>query len=137
MWANFWAAVSALSSTATLGVAVWAMFRWRKQEELKAKQDFKKAVGVLTDTLAQLPLIFKDDAHIREYSDRLDDLTSRFVSAAHAWHCTEGMLDKNKTINDSWEKVDDLIADYVAGKCERTPISEACGIILRAKFVFK
>lgn len=137
MWTTIWSAISALATVATFAVAVWAMFRWNKQEQLKAKQEFRKAISLYSDFLSQMPNSVEDENVMRQNAKKLDDLTTCYITCAHAWLGTEGMLEDNKLIKTSWVNISEGQKNYIDGRATAMEINAFCRDIMAAKFVFK
>lgn len=136
-WATIWAAVSAIFTAAAVGVAGWAMFRWRKQDELKVKLAFKQAVSDYAYCLMSLPkMLNHDDVRIR-HKDKVHRLVDLLNACNIAWLSTEGLLEKDKTVAESWEFIFENHKFYLAGKLDRDILGANCMGILSEKFVFK
>ncbi|GLH24114.1 TPA: hypothetical protein QCI16_003079 [Enterobacter ludwigii] len=137
MWANIWAAVSALATVATFVVALLAMNRWSKQDELKVKLEFKLAVSAYAYCLVSLPGKLSPKSVKIANEDMSDELTDLLAKATHAWFATEGLLDSNKPVSDAWEYICYNHKFFVSGICDSNGIHENCSIIMGEKFVFK
>ncbi len=135
-WSTIWACISAIFSVATVGVAVWAMFRWRKQDELRVKLDFKKAIGAYSYHLTQLPNKL-NAAHVRSsYSQRCQELTDLLGACNFAWLTTEGLVEENETVAECWNFIFENHQKYLLGEIEATEIGMRCMGIMHEKFVF-
>ena len=135
-WATIWSAVSAIFTAAAVGVAGWAMLRWRKQDELKVKQDFRNAIHKLCDAMAQMPHSFENQKLIVEYSDKLDEITTLYIACSHAWLGTEGLLEKNKVVAENWKKIGPGYTAYMQGEEPADIVLGLCRKIMGAKFIF-
>ncbi|MHA1063432.1 hypothetical protein ACR9GP_05920 [Enterobacter ludwigii] len=135
-WAIIWAAISAVFTATTAGVACWALFRWRKQDELKAKLAFKHAVCNYAYALAQLPETIQDTHPKSHLSKQLADLTDLFSACSFAWFAAEGLMDKNVKVKTAWDFMIDNHRRYLDGQLEANRIGECCAKILREKFIF-
>ncbi|WP_337047091.1 hypothetical protein [Serratia liquefaciens] len=135
-WATIWAAVSAVFSVVTVGVAVWAMLRWRKQEELKVKLDFKKAIGNYAHCLTQLPVELSSPYVRRNHAIRCQELTDLLGVCNFAWLTTEGLVDSNKTVNECWNFIFNNHQRYMTGEIESTEIGMKCMGIMNERFIF-
>lgn len=134
-WANIWAAVSAIFTAMAAGVACWALFRWRKQDELKAKFAFKKAIGDYAYQLIQLPpVLFIQDMH--KNTEHCQKLTDSLAACNYAWLMTEGII-TNEKVKFSWELLFNNHQKYLAGKISSDDLGAACMTILKEKFVFR
>lgn len=134
-WANVWASISAIFTAAAVGVAGLALLRWRKQDELKAKFAFKKAIGDYAYQLIQLPpTLFTQD--IQKNAEKCQKLTDLLAACNYAWFMTEGII-TNKKVIQYWELLIGNHQKYLAGKMTSEDLGAACMGILNEKFVFK
>nr|DAO00424.1 MAG TPA: hypothetical protein [Caudoviricetes sp.] len=93
-WTVFWSAASAVFTGLTALIAVLAILRWRKQDELKAKLNFKMAVANYAFQLTQMPEKL-DQPHVRHTQvDNCQQLTRLLSACNNAWMICEGLLDK-------------------------------------------
>lgn len=136
-WASIWAAISAISTTLTVIVAGWAMFRWRKQDELKAKMAFKKAISDYSWCLAGMPEVMRQKGIVILPNKPVDDLNQFFFACMNTWQLTEGLLEKNKRVHESWLAIAENHNHYLSGDYRGNDILEKCRVILDEKFVFK
>ena len=136
-WANKWAAASAISTALTAIVAGFALFRWSKQDELKAKMAFKKAISDYTWCLAGMPEIMQQQAYTMQPNNSVDELNQYFYACMNAWHLTEGLLSNKKRVNESWLFISENHNHYLGGDCRGNDILEKCRVILIEKFVFR
>lgn len=143
-WATIWAAVSAFFSMLTVGVAVWALLRWRKQEELKSKMLFKQAIAEyvyvlvqLPDSLGNSPEELEQGAKTPNLKENLETLKVRLRACHFAWIALEGLLEKDKTVNENWEFIYKNHANYMYGKIKSRDLGNRALEILDQKFVFK
>jgi len=136
-WANVWPALSALFSGITALIALWAMFRWRNQEELKAKLNFKIAIADYAYHLAKMPETL-EQPHIRHSQvDSSNRLTEIMSACFNAWIICEGLLDSKKNVRESWEFLFENHIRFINGELDKSILGEKCVVILNEKFVFK
>ncbi|AXZ47751.1 hypothetical protein AM363_12770 [Citrobacter freundii] len=136
MWATIWAGVSALASVLILAAAVWALLRWRKQDELKAKLEFKQGIARLGYCLSRMP--DKITLPEREKSkERLAELKDHMSQCTYSWLASEGLMEKYPDVVKNWEYINENINQYYWGRMDRDSIGESCAAILLQKFVFK
>lgn len=135
-WATIWAAVSAIFTAGTVGVAIWAMLRWQKQDELKVKLAFKQAIGEYAFQLVTMPEVFftKD---LEKFETERRSLAVLYHSCLQAMAMTEHLLDENEVVTTSWEKFEDAHFKYLSGKDKSTNIEQICSDILNEPFVFE
>ncbi|MDK9356413.1 hypothetical protein QQF54_20545 [Lelliottia sp. V106_10] len=134
-WATIWAAISAIFTAAAVGVAGWAMLRWRKQDELKVKLAFKQAIGDYLFQLVKMPeVVFTKD--IKENENDCEKLTILYHACFHAFVMTEDLLANNEIVNERWESLFITHQRYIAGKCKSNEIDRLCADILCNPFVF-
>lgn len=143
-WANVWAAISAIFTALAVVVAGWAMMRWRKQEELKAKMSFKQAIADYVYVLVQLPDFLGNSPEALTQGIRTPNLTENIetlkvrLRACHfAWIALEGLLEKDKVINENWHFIYDNHANYIFGKIKSRDLGNRALEILDHKFIFK
>lgn len=136
-WANIWAAISAISTTLAVVVAAWAMLRWSKQDELKAKLDFKKQVCSYSNALATMPEIFTNTSEDDYFIDKIEASTKHYVTCCHLWITAEHTMKKNHYITKNFKIINDNHVSYITGKVEREVLLVACRNIMRSQFVFK
>lgn len=135
-WANVWPALSALFTGFTTLIALWAILRWRKQEELKARLNFKLAIASYSFQLTQMPVILNALAVRHEQSDNAKMLNELLSACNNAWLVCEGLLDGNKTVRISWDYIFNNNALYLNGKMDSNSLGAMCMAILHEKFVF-
>ncbi|WP_237929959.1 hypothetical protein [Buttiauxella sp. S19-1] len=134
-WGTMWAAISAMATVATFVVAAWAMFRWRKQDELKVKLIFKQAIGDYAFQLVKMPeVLFTKD--LKEYESERRNLTILFHNCFHALAMTENLLDENKVVTECWAKFFEAHQSYITGQSKSSDLDEICTLILSEPFVF-
>ncbi|MDO2449760.1 hypothetical protein [Enterobacter vonholyi] len=134
-WANVWAAISAISTLSTLIVAIIAMRVWKSQEKLKAKQAFKSSIAEYAWCLAMMP----EDLKVTptdELANQMVESVNRLYNCRHAWLATEGLLNNNKAVSQSWEFIRTKHGDYMNGKITNKDLIEKTKVILAEKFVF-
>lgn len=143
-WANIWAAVSAISTAITGIVASFALLRWRKQDELKAKMAFKTAIAEYAYVLVLLPNTLGDDKEALLESLNYPNLNENFenlkvkIRACHnAWVAMEGLLEKNEVVNESWNFIYDNHSEYLLGKIKNKELGQRAMDILEEKFIYR
>ncbi|WP_336284201.1 hypothetical protein [Citrobacter arsenatis] len=136
-WPTFWAALSAVATLATFGVAVVAMFRWRKQDELKAKLAFKQALCNYGYCLVKLPEKL-DSEELRVINDNnTDELVEHLAACTMAWYALEGLMEKNNKISGAWDFIYHNTMRYCNGEISHHDLCDNCETILLEKFIFK
>lgn len=130
-WATIWSAISAIFTAAAVGVAGWAMLRWRKQDELRVKLDFKKAVCEYAYILTQMPGSLKNTASTKE-----DELKKIFGKCTFEWMACEGLLKNNATISQNWTSLVIDHSEYLLGNIKSDVLMKHCLEIMDEKFVF-
>lgn len=135
-WATIWAAVSAIFTAAAVGVAGWAMFRWRKQDELKVKLAFKQAVSDYAYCLMSLPMILNNGYERVKHRETAEKLVDLLNACNIAWLSTEGLLDKEIEVAKCWEFIFENHKHYLSGSLDRDTLGANCMGILSEKFVF-
>ncbi|HGY5076918.1 TPA: hypothetical protein ACNV27_002105 [Citrobacter gillenii] len=136
-WANVWAAISAIFTALAVIVAGWAMFRWRKQDELRSKLEFKSAISRLTYNLSRLPDKL-DNEHVRKrHENQLLELKQLMADCTYAWLASEGLIEKYPEVKKNWDELNTNINKYYWGHIESEQIGCNCAAILKFKFVYK
>ena len=136
-WSAIWAAASAVFSMLTVVVALWALFRWRKQDELKAKMAFKVAVADYFHLLAQLPIKLDSEQKRDSCLNEIKDLNKSFATCHHAWLMSEGLMEEHKELTADWNILYEQHKKFTYGEVDQFGIAVACAGILTKKFVFK
>ncbi|KKF38462.1 hypothetical protein [Hafnia alvei] len=136
-WATIWAAVSAIFTAATVGVAWWAMRVWRHQEALKAKMALKMAVAEYSNALSQLPanlgsarIRIDKRAELRELRYKLNAIMNAFLVCEH-------MLEKYPRVVSCCDSLKEIHKEYVRGRDNNIQAKYCCQLILSQQFVFK
>ncbi|EPZ8354756.1 hypothetical protein ACXWYY_000199 [Enterobacter hormaechei] len=135
-WATIWAAVSAIFTAAAVGVAGWAMFRWRKQDELKVKLAFKQAVSDYAYCLMSLPQMLNNGPVRMKHKETAEKLVDLLNACNIAWLSTEGLLEKETEVAKCWEFIFENHKHFLAGALDRDTLGAHCMGILSEKFVF-
>lgn len=136
-WANIWAAISAISTALTVFVAGFALFRWRKQDELKAKMSFKTAVAEYANILDQMP-DFINTLGVRNLNkENMQDLDFKFYALQNALLVCEDILEDHSVVESACEKIFQNHRKYLNGTSDKTEARYACKLILKERFVFK
>lgn len=136
-WANVWASISAIFTMMAVIVAGWALFRWKKQDELKVKLTFKIAVSDYAYCLMHLPLMLDNESVRVRHNEKVNKLVDLLSACNIAWITTENLLKKDKKVVESWNFIFENHKNYLAGKIDRDQLGFYCMGILQKKFVFK
>lgn len=123
-----------VTSVLTVGIAIYALFSWRRQEQLKTKLAFKNAIADYSNHLKKIA-----SHHQRSTVGQSEKLEELFNACHHSLLVTEGLLENNKKVMDAWRIINNQVTQYmvVAGDPESIQkINVACDKILNAKFVF-
>lgn len=135
-WANIWAAISAISTFSAVVVAALAMLRWKKQDELKVKLEFKQNIARMAYCLSRMP--DKITLPEREKSKALlAELKDHFTQCTHSWLASEGLLDSYPDVKKNWDFIYKNIDFYYWGKINNDELGACCVAILHQRFVFK
>lgn len=129
--------ISAGATTATAIIAFWALTRWRKQDELKTKLEFKKAISIYKWYLEKLPERFEHMASAKYDSLRFDEANKYFYDCFTAWEMSEGMLESNPVVARCWAFIRENHNSFLNGGVRCSELKDKCAIILEEKFVFK
>ncbi|MDM3314049.1 hypothetical protein [Citrobacter sp. Cb220] len=136
-WANVWAAISAIFTALAVIVAWLAMLRWRKQDELRSKLEFKSAISRLAYNLSRLPEKI-DNEHVRKrYENQLQELKQQMADCTYAWLASEGLIEKYPEVKKNWDELNANINKYFWGHIKSDQIGYNCAAILKFKFVYK
>ena len=135
-WVTIWAAISAIFTAGTACVAGWALFRWRKQDELKAKMAFKQAIADYLYALL-LPVDLSEQKVRVEYYDLIMNLISKFNQCRNTLLYCEGLLDKEINVLAHWHIIYNKHSFFVKGKEDSSDLHNACDSILKINFIFK
>lgn len=136
-WSTVWAAVSAISTALTALIALLAIYRWRKQDELKAKLEFKKAVSVYAWRLTQLPELLEQHLIVQAYAREVQALHDALSACHNAWLVSEGLMEVNKEVTTGWKYIFENNNLYVGGKMHSSELGIKAMNILHEKFVFR
>ncbi|HED3095550.1 TPA: hypothetical protein R4045_001085 [Citrobacter freundii] len=136
-WANVWASISAIFTTLAVAVAGWALIRWKKQDELKAKMVFKTAVYEYLIGVLSLPSDHNGLRSTGEVAKNLKETMEKFTACRHAWLMLEGLLENDKLIKASWDYLSENNGKFLSGEIGETLIIQSCSNIIGKKFVFK
>ena len=134
-WQTIWSGVSAIFTAITAVLAAWAIFRWKKKEELKVKLEFKKAVGDYAYQLTQMPEIMVIQ-NLKQYEADCKKLRDLLGICNYAWYNTEGLI-KNTTVTACWDFLLNNTNKYLSGNLHSEELGAACMGIATEKFVFK
>lgn len=136
-WGTIWSAVSAIATAVTAIVAGLALFQWSRQEKLKVKMEFRRAISTFSDYLAQMPGSLADPNVLRAQGEKLDQLTTLYIACAHAWLATEDLLVDEEQVSKNWDIIVQKQGEYLNGEAKSFEVNRACREIMAAKFVFK
>ncbi|MFP2430290.1 hypothetical protein [Enterobacter ludwigii] len=136
-WGNIWAAVSALSTAFTVIVAGFALFRWRKQDELKAKMAFKMSVAEYANILDQMPDFLTTFSVRNQHEESMLNLGLKFYALQNALLVCEDILEDHDVIEPASRKIVQNHHSYLKGATSKVEARYACKIILKERFVFK
>jgi hypothetical protein len=136
-WSVFWTAISAVSTASTAVIAAWAIFRWRKQDELKAKQAFKTAIADYSYALIKMPEKLNSDYLREKHAVDAQKLIDLLSACNHAWYLSEGLLESNKKVKECWESLFQKHKHYIGGTLSSSELGVHCIGILTEKFIFK
>lgn len=136
-WANVWASISAIFTALAVVVAWWAMLRWRKQDELKAKMNFKTAIGEYLVSCVSFSVLNMHDANDDRIPDNREKAYDDYAACRHAWWMLEGLLDDDKEIKDAWDYINVNHTKFMNRQIKDEDLFSNCRIILRKKIVFK
>lgn len=135
-WTTIWSAASAIATAVAAFIAVWAMFRWRKQEELKVKLSFKLAIASYSYQLTQMPEMLVGPALRSEQTNNAKKLSELLSACNNAWFACEGLLDDNKEVKSCWEYIFENNKKYLNGEIDSKSLGASCMGIVHKKFVF-
>ncbi|QIU88268.1 hypothetical protein [Yokenella regensburgei] len=136
-WGTIWTAVSAIFTASTAVVAYWAILRWRKQDELKAKMAFKQAIADYHYGLLLMPDDLSDEEVRKEYYDLKMSLITKFNQCRNAFLYCEDLLDEELEVLAHWNNIYKTHSVFLKGKEDSSVLHNACNSILKIKFVFK
>ncbi|ABP60918.1 hypothetical protein [Enterobacter sp. 638] len=136
-WTMIASAVSAIASVGTIGVAIYALNSWHKQEALKVQVNFKHAILDLKDTLLAMPqswsyldinvarnLINLHPNMSHQTHDRTNiffkknELMSAYDQAVKCWIMCDGLFE-NKGVNVKWKTFSSQYITYIKTGGER------------------
>jgi hypothetical protein len=113
------------------------MFRWKKQDELKAKLNFKLYVSHYAACLASMPEKL-DTAHVRNsVVAKCEELSAHLTACFTAKLVLEHLLDKEEEVGQAWDFIFKNNKNYFSGEMPKREIGEKCMVILHHPFVFK
>ena len=135
-WSNVWAAISAIFTALAVIVAFFALIRWSKQDELKAKLAFKTAVCIYADQLVVLPVSLKNTGNRTRHLDGLKALTDQLLIVSNAFFACEHAILKHKEVVNAWKLITANHEEYIFGRVESHVLLDAAGKIRRLKFVY-
>ena len=135
-WSTFWSAASAIATAVAALIAAWAMFRWKKQDELKAKMAFKLAIADYKYLILQMPPQLDTDELRDKHSNDIKKLTDLLSACNHAWLVTENLLHSNDVVVSSWQNILDTHGKYLQGFRYSEELVMYCDAILARKFIF-
>ncbi|KNC88281.1 hypothetical protein [Trabulsiella odontotermitis] len=127
-------ALQAVTSVLTVVIALFALFSWRKQEQLKTKLAFKNAIADYANQLKKIA-----SHHQRSTVEQNTKLEELFNACHHALLVTEGLLNDNKEVMEAWAVINNQVTQYMVSGGDPESIEKmnnACDKILKEKFVF-
>lgn len=162
-WA-FWGMVATWSSLVvsvlTLALAYRALTSWKKQEELKVKQDFKASLFQLRSLLRYMPdrieeyklqqgreilsnpeVNFQIGMHHEKFTQRrnyakdFERVEEGMQKCLACWMATENLLSGTK-ISQLWEDISIAYEEYELGKGQKAELTKKIDTMLRQAFVF-
>jgi hypothetical protein len=136
-WATIWAAVSAILTAVTVGIALRAMHVWRQQEALKAKMSLKMAVAEYSNALSQLPVNLGSPTVRIEKRAELKELRHKLNALINAFLICEHMLEKHPRVVSCCGSLKEMHKEYVRGINNNIQALDCCHLILSQQFVFK
>lgn len=136
VWATFWSAASAIATAVAALIAVWAMFRWKKQDELKAKMAFKIAIADYKYLILLMPNQLDTEELRNKHSNDRKKLNDLLSACNHAWLVTEDLLHSNDAVFSNWLKILDAHGGYLQGARYSEELVMFCDAILVRKFIF-
>lgn len=135
-WTTFWTAASAIFTAATAAIAAWALFQWKKQEQLKVRMQFKKAISDYAQMLIQMPPNLSSPNVRNFYSAQANALTQQLGVCNFSWLMMEGMLLEDTELVGYWNFIFANHQSYLSGDIESHELGERCMGIITKKFVF-
>ncbi|HBO0728143.1 hypothetical protein [Enterobacter hormaechei] len=135
-WSTFWSAASAIATAVAALIAIWAMFRWKKQDELKVKMAFKLAIADYKYLLLQMPPQLNSDDLRNKHFNEKKELNSLLSACNTAFIITEGLLLPNDLVVTSWRNILETHRHYLQGTRKSEELIMYCDAILRQKFIF-
>lgn len=135
-WATIWSAISAVGAVLTVATAVWAVLRWKKQDELKAKLAFKMGIAEYLQRLMVFGIYIKPALVDRDI-DRIGKLNEAFSACSSYWLVSEGLMENNAIVKEGWDYISKNHGKFIAGSFESADLKMHCELILKQKFVFK
>lgn len=134
----FWSMVA--SSASAIAAAVAALFSylainsWKKQEKLKARQEFKKAVFHYLDISRRLPhRAFPQDR--QDQKEEFNAFRQAKNACAYAWTIAEGQIE-NPKIHDLWERLNDAHHEYLVIRKNITDVQDIASEIIETNFIY-
>ncbi|WP_182629598.1 hypothetical protein [Pantoea hericii] len=136
MWATIWAAASALFTLLTGVIALWAMFRWKKQDELKARLNFKIAISHYATCLTSLPEYLGSGYIRKTHQNRCEELSTHFEECMTSKLVLEHLLDGEPEVLHAWDFIRQNHHRYFSGDLSKSDLGKECMVILNHHFVF-
>ncbi|HGM5416863.1 TPA: hypothetical protein ACKP1J_001212 [Serratia liquefaciens] len=162
-WA-FWGMVATWSSLVvsvlTLVLAYLALTSWKKQEELKVKQNFKESLFQLRSLLLSMPerievyklsqgrqlltnpdaifqigILPKDFNQRKEYAKDFERVEEGMQKCLACWIATENLLSGTK-LNQLWRSISIAFEGYAQGKGKKADLTKEIDMMLEQSFVF-
>ncbi|MEK9498213.1 hypothetical protein V2H77_17425 [Photorhabdus sp. P32] len=131
-----------------------ALTTWKKQEKVKVKMDFKKALIQVIDSIIYMPDWFdmskasfgkkiltageaERSKHLDaiELSNQFDVLTRSMTNAHGCWIYCEHFFDGTEVVKE-WENVIALVDNYIKGNAKQDDVIDALDSLSSKRFVF-
>ena len=135
-WTTIWSAASAIATAVAAFIAVWAMFRWKKQDELKVKMAFKLAIADYKYQVMKMPHQLDTEELQKNHSNERKKLNDQLSACHHAWLLTEDLLLSNDAVMYNLQQILNTHGPYLQGTRRSEELMIYCDAILTQKFIF-
>ncbi|WP_144817365.1 hypothetical protein [Enterobacter sp. DE0047] len=125
---------SAIAAAVAAFFSFLAVYSWKNQEKLKAKQEFKRAVTEYLDVSRMLPhRAFPQDRQ----NQKEDFIAFKQARSAcvKAWIIAEGQI-KNTDVKEWWDQLNDAHYEYLAIRKNINDVQDLAHNIIESKFIF-